>query len=410
MIKHFFAALLLLWPSTARANGEGVDFIGFFARYFQEPWVCEGIVDAFRGREINFGFLADNTFANLPPAKWNCIGRLLAEPKAKRVRATIGNGVCPEHKRCDNDELYTPLMFGNKDPIGVMTARLRARDFHTIQRWQDRAAEVCSNLHRMLRPDQTCYIQADLESRLPPDAQTIIFDYIWNTCTPRCHMVYSGSGTLPGTFKEGHGKNPGVRAPCIVSQDGTEMNGKDSRAWLQRYDHCDMAMLWGWRMNGLAPKEKWKSGKLRTSWPSLDYVRALVGLLSQGSSAPPPTPVPVPPGGGLGSVCQVVNPVTKPRLWKPVSEYPKRMSSWIMRGIKWRMANIRILSPSGAHVATMHRYGDFEGSGDRFYMCTGNGSCKSGEALKAAYGQVYVEGPGGICYGPINPTERNGDV
>ncbi|MCB0322906.1 MAG: VCBS repeat-containing protein [Bdellovibrionales bacterium] len=153
-------------------------------------------------------------------------------------------------------------------------------------------------------------------------------------------------------------------------------------------------------------------------WHSPAKVVPCVGVKIDG---PPAASTPSPGGGSIGSVCTTTRSPFSGFLWKPASTHSggtregRPMIAW-KSGPPNTKSCLRVYAENGQEIS---RAGLFEANGKygaRWYTGWGCGDQKSAnEIASAAYAaagstNVYLEGNGGSCIGPINPNARNGNL
>ncbi|NLF25425.1 MAG: hypothetical protein GX589_07175, partial [Deltaproteobacteria bacterium] len=125
--------------------------------------------------------------------------------------------------------------------------------------------------------------------------------------------------------------------------------------------------------------------------------------------------------GSLGAVCSRTTSPFSGFLWKPAStdsggsREGKPMVAW-KSGPPTSNSCLQVYAQNGTVVSQFGMYASGGKYGARWYSGWGCGDGKSAsqiaQAAQAAAGSnnVYLQGSGGACVGPINPTSRNGSL
>lgn len=411
------ALLFFLLPAVASANPA----FGYYG-IFSPGWPCDASYQALAGAgEIRLAVLWQ-TFGR----DTACLQRFLADPRTKAVEFHLLNEVCQKHGRCGPYEFMGGLKRADYQWA------IRNKSQWTLDNLGAYSLDAANHLLPLMRPDQACYVSFGLESNLEPAEGQTVFDTTWAHWGHRCRVVWNGKGNVNFTVKEVHGKDAKASPPFIANLDGVDIDfnsrrswyaqkirEKDVPGWLRKHRSSEMAALWIAEFNGL--RKDWQDPRARNNWPSyqlFQQVARLAGVASNPSPHPPaPPPVgPLPPSGaGLGAVCPNIRGMTKGYLYKPESQDSggtrEGKPAFILR-TQWKKKDgLNLYSAGGAVAGRMGYYGTYEGSGERYYVGWTSGSMQSGSALKAAAGgHIYIEAPGGICFGPVDPTQRAGSL
>ena len=144
-------------------------------------------------------------------------------------------------------------------------------------------------------------------------------------------------------------------------------------------------------------------------------------LSSSSSSQPVTAPPTTPSTNGLSSICTSIKSPKNGFLWKPSSDdsggsrQGRPMVAW-KNNPPASKSCIKVFATNGQQVSQFGRYSPSGQYGARFYSGWTCGDKKSGAQIAAAAtsatgsSQVYIEGPGSSCVGPITPTSRTGNL
>ena len=122
-------------------------------------------------------------------------------------------------------------------------------------------------------------------------------------------------------------------------------------------------------------------------------------------------------GIGLSAVCGSIKSVSRGVLWKPASQdsggsRQGKPVALFQDGNAPRLSSIKIYASNGEQVTV---FGVFQsGSYERYYSGYGAGEgltasqIASTASSKSGSSKVYMQGPGSVCFGPIEPTKRTG--
>jgi hypothetical protein len=192
-------------------------------------------------------------------AQTNCLKRFLRRPGRKVLQIQVSNACCQRRGDCQRYEMLHGWSLAdwrravdNDDPRARRAFRKYARP----------AAALIKDARRL-----KCLIAPELESNLTAPEQGRLIEWIRDLFPPRCKFV-SYRGLAPGaSFVEYHGAVSRRHAPCIWSNDGTELSGCD----LRNVAECEYSFLWHHRFNGWPDHgEPTDRRRQRTDWPTTE--------------------------------------------------------------------------------------------------------------------------------------------
>jgi hypothetical protein len=227
---------------------------------------CRGVEELYKGQDkLIIGWL-ENTFGT----KCKCLEPLLNDPRPKIIRAHLIQSPCMRNKRCGRYEAlwgYTAASASRaaKNP----RSRLRKRFAKTLERFRQ----------RIEGKELTCYVSPCLECDLYEPARRELTNLI-SAAVPNCNIVDNPyrRRCLSGYTCEKHGISPRLSAPCIVDLDGIDGTMVDMRAWVAKYQHCDLQFYWEFWMNCIRSDKFVDPRKRNCRYPmsTFSYTRELL--------------------------------------------------------------------------------------------------------------------------------------
>ena len=198
---------------------------------------CKGVEELYKGQDkLIIGWL-ENTFGT----RCKCLEPLLNDARPKVIRAHLIQSPCMRNKRCGRYEALWGYTAASASRAALKPkSRLRKRFAVILKRFR----------RRIEGKDLTCYVSPCLECDLYEPARRELANLV-SAALPTCNIVDNPyrRRCLSGYTCEKHGVNPSLLAPCIVDLDGIDGTTVDMKAWVAKYQHCDLQFYWEYWMN-----------------------------------------------------------------------------------------------------------------------------------------------------------------
>lgn len=188
---------------------------------------CNNFIESIKPlEEIHISFLY-HTFGR----RYGCIKKILQLEKLKSIQVHLINDTCLRNNRCRRYE----FLYKYKS-VEDYNRQWTRRTKPTLRRYIKYTRSIKNFLENNLPNNVECLISPALESNLKSPAAKILVKET-RKLFPQCRIVWNSEfpPKLNGAdLKEHHTKNPKVTSPCIINNDGTDIEFKQRRSVFPR--------------------------------------------------------------------------------------------------------------------------------------------------------------------------------